>query len=205
MASLGPRNDRLRRHGGIRRWTLSPSEARLWTTRCTPRARLGDRTQRSPRRRRPLPAAAMAGRRAASWSSTTRAMTGRRARYVPVSRCDRCDPASRSSRDSRGKIGSALAPFATKDPSRHDPGGNRRTAEVPRWAPIWNASDPSTAWLHGRTLPRQQRVGRQAFLREDAQALAVAALTEAAHAAARTKGMYLAEKYRRMKGKRGHK
>jgi transposase len=56
-------------------------------------------------------------------------------------------------------------------------------------------------------VPGQQRVGRQASLgrtRKGSKWLRIT-LIEAANAAARTKGTYLAAHYARIKGRRGHK
>ena len=55
-------------------------------------------------------------------------------------------------------------------------------------------------------MPRQQRIGRQARLREDPQGSKWlrTALVQAANAAARAKGTYLAAQYARIKGRRGH-
>ena len=71
----------------------------------------------------------------------------------------------------------------------------------------WTASDPPHTWRHGRacalattsrpasTAPAPSEKG-SAWLRQ--------ALVEAAKAAARTKGTYLASQYARLKGRRGH-
>jgi hypothetical protein len=55
-------------------------------------------------------------------------------------------------------------------------------------------------------MPGQQRVGRQALLGQDPQGLRWlrTTLSQAANAAARSKGTYLAAHYARIKGRRGH-
>ena len=58
----------------------------------------------------------------------------------------------------------------------------------------------------GGSVPREQRVGRQAILGEDSQGKWLrVGLVESAQAAARTKGTYLAAQYARIKGRHGHK
>ncbi len=73
-----------------------------------------------------------------------------------------------------------------------------------RHAPLRHRSAPG---LVGGAVPRSARVGRQAQVRQDPQGSCWlrAALIECAHAAARTKGSYLSERYRQLTRRRGAK